>query len=165
MDVLLTDGSSDILLATRKGMAIRFSGTEVREVGRSAQGVRGITLQEGDEVVAAVTPADDRELLTITENGFGKRTPLSDFHPQGRGGQGVISIKTAGRNGGVVDVKIVGPEEGLMLISQQGVMIRMAAKDIPSIGRNTMGVTLMRLSGEDRVMSVASVPEERSPQS
>src|SRR3990167_9466336 len=165
VDVLLTDGSSDILLATRKGMAIRFSGTEVREVGRSAQGVRGISLQEGDEVVAAVTPADDRELLTITENGFGKRTPLSDFHPQGRGGQGVISIKTAGRNGGVVDVKIVGPEEELMLISQQGVMIRMAAKDIPSIGRNTMGVTLMRLSGEDRVMSVASVPEERSPQS
>ena len=158
VDVLLTDGKSDILLASRNGMSITFNERQAREMGRGTRGVRGITLRKGDVVTAAVIADNTKSLFTITENGFGKRTPLSEYRRQNRGGMGLINIKTAGRNGVVVDAKAVGSEDELMLISRNGILIRVPVGGISEIGRNTMGVRIMRMkSTDDKVMSVAAI--------
>jgi len=162
----LTDGSSHILLSTAQGMAIRFEETDVRAMGRSAYGVKGITLAEGDEVVSAeVIPAPQEGLappsiLTVTANGFGKRTEFAEYRLQSRGGKGIITIKTTERNGAVVSAIAVLEAEEVMLITNKGMLIRMPAKGISVIGRNTQGVRLITVeSREEQVAGVARIAE------
>jgi DNA gyrase subunit A len=157
IEAALTDGTQDILISTKLGQAVRFQEGEVREVGRNAQGVRGITLREGDEVVGMVVVRREGTLLTVCENGFGKRSQISDYRITHRGGVGVIDIKTTERNGSVVAVKEVVDEDELMIISQKGILIRLPIRDIKVIGRNTQGVRMISLDGGDRVIDVARV--------
>ena len=149
--VRITEGSSDLLLGTRNGWAIRFREENVRPMGRSARGVRGIRLRQGsadaDEVVGmAVIPREEpATLLTVCEKGYGKRTPTSDYPTKNRGGKGVITIKTTERNGKVVGLRLVTDDDDLMLITDGGKLIRMPVDGVPTIGRNTQGVRLIRL--------------------
>tara|TARA_B100001123_G_scaffold446620_1_gene601611 strand:- start:3361 stop:5859 length:2499 start_codon:yes stop_codon:yes gene_type:complete len=154
----ITDGSQEIVLASKGGQAIRFVESDVRNMGRSAQGVRGITLAAGDSVVGmVVVRGPDSLLLTVCTKGYGKRTEVADYRLTRRGGKGVINIKTTDRNGEVVSVKDVVDDEELMLISQNGILIRQPVGDISSIGRNTQGVKLINLDEGDRVIDVAKV--------
>ncbi len=162
----LTDGASNVLLSTAQGMAIRFEETDVRPMGRSAYGVKGITLAEGDDVVSAevVAPAREGEpvptILTVTANGYGKRTELGEYRVQSRGGKGIITIKTTERNGPVVSAISVLDGEEVMLITNKGMLIRMPAQGISVIGRNTQGVRLITVeSREEQVAGVARVAE------
>ncbi|MGI6492490.1 MAG: DNA gyrase subunit A [Pelotomaculum sp.] len=159
VDVKLTNGHEEILLATRGGLAIRFPEEEVRPMGRDTHGVKGINLKHDDEVVGMETIVPDAYLLAVTENGFGKRTSLNEYRSQARGGKGLINIKTTERNGAVVAVKVVKEEE-IMIISVEGIIIRLKAGDISAMGRATIGVTLMRLDAGDAVVDVAKVVEE-----
>jgi DNA gyrase subunit A len=162
----LTDGRSHVLLSTARGMAIRFEESDVRPMGRSAYGVKGITLEEGDAVVSAesLQPAAEgapgETILTVTANGYGKRTELSEHRVQSRGGKGLITIKTTERNGPVVAAAAVTDAEEVMIITNRGMLIRMPAKGISVIGRNTQGVRLITLeSKEEQVVAVAKVAE------
>ncbi len=161
----LTDGKSHVLLSTAGGMSVRFEESDVRPMGRSARGVKGITLGDGDEVVSAVSlpgdgAASDRTILTVTANGYGKRTDLSEYRVQSRGGKGIITIKTTERNGPVVAAAAVTDAEEAMIITNRGMLIRMPAKGISVIGRNTQGVRLIALeSKEEQVVAVARVAE------
>ncbi|MDD4237724.1 MAG: DNA gyrase subunit A [Desulfotomaculaceae bacterium] len=157
VDVKLTNGQEEIILATSGGQAIRFPEEEVRHMGRATHGVRGISLRRGDEVIGLETVRPEASLLVVTANGFGKRTPLTEYRSQARGGKGLINIKTTERNGPVVAVKVVKDEEEIMMISAEGIIIRLKAGDISTIGRSTMGVTLMRLDAGDSVVAVAKV--------
>jgi len=159
--VKLTDGEQEILLATRKGKAIRFSEKDVRRMGRTAAGVRGIRLGKGDEVIAMEVPFAEASLLTITENGYGKRTRIEEYRLQGRGGKGVINIITSERNGVAVDIKEVTDGDELIVTSLEGIVIRLPASDISVIGRSTQGVRIMKLNEGDKVVAVAKIaPEE-----
>jgi DNA gyrase subunit A len=162
----LTDGCSHVLLSTAQGMAIRFDECDVRAMGRGAYGVKGITLAEGDEVVSAEVIAPGREgepaptILTVTANGYGKRTELDEYRLQSRGGKGIITIKTTERNGPVVAATSVLESDEVMLITNRGMLIRMPAKGISLIGRNTQGVRLITVeSREEQVAGVARVAE------
>ncbi len=157
VDVVLTDGNKNLIIATKKGMAVRFREKDARSIGRSARGVRGISLRKGDEVVGMVISEENKTLLTVTENGYGKRSKISDYRLIKRGGRGVINIKCSSRNGDVVEIKAVDDEDELMFISKEGILIRVSAKDVSVIGRNTQGVTLMKLNPEDKVMSAAKI--------
>ncbi|MBW2970871.1 DNA gyrase subunit A [Candidatus Woesearchaeota archaeon] len=157
IDVVMTDGTKQIMIATKRGYAIRFSEEDIRATGRSTRGVRGIMLRKGDEVVGMVICDKTKNILTVTENGYGKQTPMEDYRLIGRGGKGVINIICSPRNGSVVDVKSVSPEDEIMLISKQGILIRVPVKSISTIGRNTQGVRLMRLNQGDKVMSAAKI--------
>ncbi|MBN8550385.1 MAG: DNA gyrase subunit A [Deltaproteobacteria bacterium] len=164
-----TSGSDEIILATKTGMAIRFLEEEVRPMGRSAVGVRGIKLDDGDAVVGmtvvagqteGATPSENEPtLLTVCENGYGKRTKLSDYRAQGRGGKGVIDIQTEGRNGPAIGICSVNGDSGVMLITSSGKIIRMDARDISVIGRNTMGVRLMNLDEGEKAVAIAHLME------
>jgi DNA gyrase subunit A len=158
--VLVTDGKGEIFIGTHNGMAIRFEEGDVRAMGRAAYGVRGITLRDDDYVVAveAVRPAGS--LLTVTERGYGKRTELEEYRVQSRGGVGVINISTSVRNGHVVGIAYVEEGDELLLITQQGMIIRMPANDVRAIGRATQGVRLIEIEGEDKVVSVARLVEK-----
>jgi DNA gyrase subunit A len=158
MDAVLTAGTDELLLGTREGMAIHFREEDVRAMGRTAYGVKGIALDEGDQVVA-LEVAGAGTVLTVTENGYGKRTPLDEYRVQGRGGKGLINIKTAGRNGRVVGVKFLRGDEGVMLITEKGMIIRLNTADISTIGRNTQGVRLINLEEGDHLVSVARLAE------
>ncbi|NLE30104.1 MAG: DNA gyrase subunit A [Phycisphaerae bacterium] len=161
INVELTHGTNDIILATQDGMAIRFSEEDVRPMGRTARGVKGITLRSGDEVVdmAVVDPQGD--VLTVCENGYGKRTPIEDYRKQTRGGIGIINIKASDRNGRVVGAKSVNDKDQLMLITRNGIVIRFSLKDIRPIGRNTQGVRMIKVEDGDSLMAIAKVvPEE-----
>ncbi|MBS3136097.1 DNA gyrase subunit A [Candidatus Woesearchaeota archaeon] len=158
-DVKLTDGKQQIILATKKGIAIRFDENDVRPVGRNSMGVRGITLEEGDEVISMVLADETKTLLSITENGFGKRTNVSEYRLIGRAGKGVINIITSERNGDVVDVLSVDKED-FMTITRKGIVIRTGSNEIPLIGRNTQGVRIMRLHEGDKVVSMAKIVTE-----
>ncbi|HEX9051858.1 MAG TPA: DNA gyrase subunit A [Anaeromyxobacter sp.] len=160
----LSDGTSHVLLSTAQGMAIRFEESDVRPMGRTAYGVKGITLEEGDQVVSMESlPADEGAsgtILTITANGYGKRTELSEYRIQSRGGKGIITIKTTERNGPVVAAGAVSDAEEVMLITNRGMLIRMPARGISVIGRNTQGVRLIALeSKEEQVVGGAKVAE------
>jgi DNA gyrase subunit A len=158
--VMLTDGSSHILITTANGMAIRFEESEVRAMGRAAYGVKAITLDEDDVVVGADVVAPGTAVLTITENGFGKRTPESEYRVQGRGGKGLITIKTTERNGKVAGVSQVHEEDEVMLITNAGTLIRMAVREISMIGRNTQGVRLITVDSKtEKVASVARLAD------
>jgi len=162
VDVDVTDGTGDLVIATEQGMTIRFDESEVSEMGRSARGVNGIKLQDGDRVAAmvATTDEDARSLLTVTENGYGKRTRLSEYRPQSRYGQGLIDIKTDARNGPVCTAKAVSDDDHLVIMSAKGQIMRIRAGDISEVGRNTMGVTIMELEEGDAVASVTVVPAD-----
>jgi len=158
--VRLTDGKQEIILATRKGKAIRFKEGDVRKMGRTARGVRGITLKSDDEVVSMTVVVPNTSLLTVCEHGFGKRTTEGEYRLQGRGGQGIITIKTTARNGDVVGMLQVADEDDIMMITDGGKIIRLRVSDIRSIGRNTQGVRLFEIDAESKVTSVARLAEE-----
>jgi len=157
--VEVSDGAEQILIGTRNGMAIRFNETDVRPMGRSAYGVRGISLRDDDEVVAMEVVHEGGTVLTVAQNGYGKRTELDEYRVQSRGGFGTINIQTSDRNGKVVGIAYVTDEDELMLISQQGMILRMKAGDIRSIGRATQGVRLIEMEEGDAVVSVAKLAE------
>ncbi|HEY4187479.1 MAG TPA: DNA gyrase subunit A [Polyangia bacterium] len=159
--VRITEGSSDLLLGTSNGWAIRFREENVRPMGRTARGVRGIKLRDGDEVVGmGVVPREGAAtLLTVCEKGFGKRTPTADYPTKNRGGKGVITIKTSDRNGKVVALRIVSDDDDLMIITDGGKLIRMPVAGIPTIGRNTQGVRLIRLDEAERVVAMERMAE------
>ena len=159
--VQMTDGTGEILVGTHDGMAIRFPETDVRPMGRTAYGVRGISLREGDSVVAmeVVLPGEGGTVMTVCENGYGKRTDLDEYRVQSRGGVGIISIHTTSRNGRVAGVAYVRGEDELMLITQLGKVLRMPTSGIRAIGRATQGVRLIEIESEDRVVSVARLAE------
>ncbi len=159
--VQVTDGTREIFLASHDGMAIRFPETDVRPMGRTAYGVRGISLREGDSVVAmeVVEPGGGGTVLTVCENGYGKRTALEEYRVQSRGGVGIISIHTSDRNGRVAGAVYVRDEDELMLITQLGKVLRMPTSGIRAIGRVTQGVRLIEIEAEDRVVSVARLAE------
>ncbi len=160
MAVQVSDGSSQIFIGTRNGMAIRFEEDDVRAMGRTAAGVRGIALRDGDSVVAMEVLTPGGSILTVTEQGYGKRTDLDEYRIQTRGGFGTINIQTSDRNGVVIGVAQVSEADELMLITQQGKTLRMKAADIRSIGRATQGVRLIDIDGEDRAVSIARLPEQ-----
>jgi len=157
--VEVSDGAEQILIGTRNGMAIRFNETDVRPMGRSAYGVRGISLRDDDEVVAMEVVHEGGTVLTVAQNGYGKRTELDEYRVQSRGGFGTINIQTSDRNGKVVGIAYVTDEDELLLISQQGMILRMKAGDIRSIGRATQGVRLIEMEEGDAVVSVAKLAE------
>jgi len=160
--VKITDGSKDILLSTATGMSIRFPESEVRSMGRQAYGVKGITLEDGDEVVGADVVEKDTTILTVTENGYGKRTEEAEYRQQGRGGKGIIDIKTTDRNGKVVGLLQVTDKDEVMLVTNGGMLIRMKAKEISVIGRNTQGVRLIALeSADEKVTGISKLPESQ----
>jgi DNA gyrase subunit A len=155
--VKLTDGHKDIIIGSRHGKAIRFSEADVRATGRGARGVRGIRLIGNDCVVGMDIVRDDATLLTITENGFGKRTQFGEYRKMNRGGQGVITIISSIRNGMVVDVKAINETDELMVTTSGGIIIRVPVSDIRIQGRNTQGVKIMNVKNKDKVMAVARV--------
>ena len=157
--VELTDGAGEIFIGTRTGKAIRFPQADVRPMGRTARGVRGIRLRQGDEVVAMTVVRPDSTVLTVTENGYGKRTDLGEYRVQSRGGVGIISIQASERNGRVAGVACVDGDDEVLLITQQGKVLRMVARDARPIGRATQGVRLIGISDDDRVVSVARLVE------
>ncbi|MDG6221230.1 MAG: DNA gyrase C-terminal beta-propeller domain-containing protein, partial [Candidatus Thermoplasmatota archaeon] len=166
VSVKITDGEKEIVLATQNGMAVRFHETEIRSMGRVAAGVRGIRLRPGDRVVSMAVVSEEDVLLTMTENGFGKRTPVEQYRKIHRGGYGVITIKTDGRNGKVVEVMKVEDGDQLLVSSKEGMIIRMAVDEIRVISRNTMGVRLMRLRrDDDKIIALAHLasPGELGP--
>ncbi len=158
--VKLTDGTKDIIIGSRHGKAIRFSETDVRPTGRGGRGVRGIRLVGDDYVVGMDIVSDDATLLTITENGFGKRTRFDEYRKLNRAGQGVITIISSIRNGLVVDVKAINESDELMITTSDGIIIRVPVSDIRVQGRNTQGVKIMNVKSGDKVMAVARVAGE-----
>jgi DNA gyrase subunit A len=156
VNVAITDGDAEILLVASHGKAIRFSEADVRPMGRGAAGVRGIKLPDGHEVIA-LTIMRDGLILTATENGYGKRTPVDEFPVQGRGGQGVIAIQTTDRNGDTVGAIQVAEDDEIMLISSNGTLVRTGVDDISIMGRNTQGVRLIRVESEQRLVGLARI--------
>ncbi len=154
-----TDGTKDLVIGSQNGMAIRFSEEDARPMGRSAYGVRGMQLREGDVVVAMVVVAEGATLLTVCENGFGKRTELSEYRQQTRGGIGLKNVQTSDRNGLVIDIANVIDTDEVLLVSEQGQIIRMTAGDLRPIGRDTQGVKLMDLAEGDKLVSMATLSE------
>jgi len=164
VDVRITVGTFDVMLGTRNGMATRFREEQVRPMGRASGGVRGIRLKEGDEVIgmAVLRPDSAETLITVCERGYGKRTALADYPIKNRGAQGVITIKATERNGKVVGMRIVSDDDDLMIITDRGKLIRMPVHGIPTIGRNTQGVRLIRLDDEagEKVVAVERLAEK-----
>jgi len=158
--VQVSDGTHEIFIGTRDGMSIRFSESDVRSMGRTAGGVRGISLRDDDEVVGMDVITSGGTILSVTEQGFGKRTGVDEYRVQSRGGVGIINIQTTERNGKVIGIAQVTDEDELMLITQQGKILRMASKDIRTIGRATQGVKLIDIEGEDRAVSIARLAEK-----
>ena len=162
----LVEPGQDILLATRTGMAVRFGEADVRSMGRVSTGVKGIQLRGDDVVVDMVVIGDDpASLLTLCEHGYGKRTPSTEYPRIRRGGKGVIDIKTSERNGPVVSSKLVAEDNEIMIVTQNGIMIRLPVEGISQIGRNTQGVRVINVDDEDRVIDMTSVvvEDEESP--
>ena len=158
----LTDGSYDIILASENGMSIRFSEKDVRPTGRATRGVRGMTLVEGDRVIGMEVVSDNTVgyLVSVTRNGYGKRTRIGEYRLQSRGGKGLITIKTSERNGPVVDIKMTGEDEDLMLVTSQGKILRTRVGDLSVIGRNTQGVRLMNMDAGEVIVAVAKLAEK-----
>ena len=160
ISVKRTGGEDTLLVGTRKGLAIRFDERDARPMGRVTMGVRGIRLQSGDEVVGMELAREGTTLLTVTEKGFGKRSPLSEYKIQSRGGKGITNYKLSEKTGLVVGIRTVTEEEDLLLISSDGILIRMAASDVSLIGRSTQGVRLMRLSDGVDIVNLATADKE-----
>ncbi|MEM4258701.1 MAG: DNA gyrase subunit A [Candidatus Thermoplasmatota archaeon] len=165
MSVVLTDGTKMIMMASSDGQASRFAESEIRPMGRTAHGVIGMRLNKGDRVVAMTAVDEDGSLLTLTENGFGKRSPIADYRQTHRGSKGVRTIVTNERNGKVIFVSQVSDDEELIITTMQGMTVRIPVRDIRSQGRNTMGVRIMRLNEGDKVVSVTKVMAENDEKS
>ncbi len=172
VDVIKTDGNCHVLMGTSQGMSIRFEEGNARLMGRTAAGVKGINLAEGDSVVGAVLAEDDMDLMTMTENGYGKRTPMLDYlvhsedgstRAQSRGGKGRRDIKTGDRNGLVADIRAVRDTDSLMFITAKGMLVRIPASDISTIGRNTKGVRVVNLKDGDRLIAAAKIEAIETP--
>lgn len=161
VNVTLTDGDQEIILATEKGQAIRFHEQDARSTGRVTRGVKGITLRGGDRVVSMDKIREYGDLLVITSQGYGKRSLIKDYRVQSRAGIGVRNIKYTPRNGDVVSVMVIRKDEEIMMISAEGVMIRLRVGDISIMGRSTQGVILMKLDQDDRVVAVARVVSKK----
>jgi len=157
--VEITAGKHDILLFSSAGKSIRFKESDVRSVGRTAIGVRGIRLATNNKVVSLIVAESTDPILTATEKGYGKRTQLDEYRTQARGGSGVISIKTSDRNGQVVGAIQVTDDDEMMLISNKGTLVRARAADVSIIGRNTQGVTLINIAKDEELVSVAKIAE------
>ena len=160
MRVKLTDGKKDLIIATHDGYAIRFNESEVRAMGRVARGVRGIRLRKGDYVIGASLAKEDSELLIVTENGYGKKTALDEYRAQTRGGKGVFTYKITQKTGKLAGMKAVTPEDDIMLITSDGVVIRIHSDEISTYGRQTQGVRVMRLDEGVNVVSIARTERE-----
>ena len=160
--VRMTTGEAEILLGTRNGLAIRFAETDVRSMGRTARGVRGIALGKDDEVVAMEVVVADGDVLTVSEDGLGKRTMVSEYRIQTRGGKGIINLKVTEKTGPVVGFRIVRPEQEMMLITVDGIIIRFEVDEVSVFGRNSQGVKLMRLDEGDKVVALAAVQRKMS---
>jgi len=158
--VKFTDGESSLMLGTKDGMAIAFQEDDVRAMGRIARGVKGITLREGDEVVGMDLLHRGMEVLAVTENGYGKRTTVDEYPRQTRGGKGRINLKVTEKTGPVIGIKVVREDQELMLISGDGIVIRMNVADISVVGRNTQGVKLMNMGENDKVASLATMEQK-----
>jgi DNA gyrase subunit A len=156
VNVELTDGHRDIMLFSDAGKAIRFAETEVRDMGRSARGVRGIRLYDKQKVIALIVVGEGA-VLAVTENGYGKRTPVNDYQQRGRGGQGVISIQTSGRNGRVIGAVQVESDQEIMLITDGGTLVRTPVEGISLVGRNTKGVKLITLQGTEKLAGLEKI--------
>jgi DNA gyrase subunit A len=152
-----TDGDDDLILVSSEGKAVRFHESDVRPTGRNTQGVAGMRLPRAHHVVGMATARDDADLFCVTSGGYGKRTPISSYPVHRRGGQGVITIKDAPDRGDLVAIAFVRDNHELILVSQDGVVIRIPVVSVRTMGRNTMGVRVMNLRGEDRVASMARV--------
>jgi DNA gyrase subunit A len=155
--VALTDGERDVMLFASNGKAVRFAENEVRSMGRTATGVRGMRLAEGEEVRSLIVIEGDGDILTASERGFGKRTPVVDYPRKGRGTQGVIAIQTTARNGRLVGAIQLSDHHEVLLISDGGTLVRTRAAEISQVGRNTQGVTLMRLAEDETLQAVERV--------
>jgi len=160
--VVLTDGSKDVIIATEQGMAVRFNEKDVRPMGRTAYGVRGIKLKAEDKVVGMVVAEKNKTLLTVTAKGYGKRTQIEEYRLISRGGVGVTNIKITDKNGKVVTIRAVRDQDDLMLISQKGIIIRIPSKSISVIGRATQGVRVMKLDEGDRLVAAAKIVSEET---
>jgi DNA gyrase subunit A len=165
-----TDGHCDILLASSSGKAARFKESDVRAMGRTARGVRGIRLTGGHRVISLIVPAGDGFVLCASENGYGKRTPMADFPVKGRGAQGVIALQTSRRNGDLVGAVQMFPGDEMMLISNLGTLVRTAGDGVSIQGRNTQGVRLINLRGDEKLVGVERIvesetdPEDSNPE-
>lgn len=157
INVFLTNGQADVIMGTKFGYSVRFAETAVRNMGRTATGVRGITLRDGDQLVGATMISDEQEVLVLTEKGFGKRTPASEYPTKGRGGKGIKTLKVAEKNGPLAGLTTVSGAEDIMVITDTGVIIRTSVANISQTGRSTMGVKVMRLNDEAKIMTFALV--------
>ena len=160
INVRKTHGNKEIIVVTKDGMAIRFSEKDVREMGRNAAGVKAITLNEGDEVISMDLIEEGKDLLVVSEKGFGKRTSLDEYRIQNRGGKGLITYQVKQKTGSLISAKVVDKTDEVMLISLNGIIIRLKVGDISKMGRSTQGVTLMRIEEDDKVVAVAKHVEE-----
>jgi len=157
VDVAVTDGKQNVMLFSNSGKSVCFNEEDVRVMGRGASGVRGMTIHEGQEIIGLIIGTEG-SVLNITENGFGKRTPISDFPIHRRGGQGVIAIQTSERNGSVVAAVLVDENDEIMLITDGGTLVRTRVEEIRELGRNTQGVTVIKLSDAEKVVGVDRIP-------
>jgi DNA gyrase subunit A len=158
----ITDGSKDVMLFATNGKAVRFNENDVRSMGRTARGVRGINLATGEKMIAILIPAENGNILTASTNGYGKQTPIVDYPTKGRGGKGVISMNTDERNGNIVGAVQVFSGDELMLISDQGTLVRTRVDEISVQGRNTMGVRVIRLKEGEHLVNVARIAEQET---
>jgi DNA gyrase subunit A len=157
VDVVITDGSDHIMLLADTGKSVRFSETDVRAMGRTAGGVRGMRIADGQHVISMIKVEEGGSILTATENGYGKRTNVDDYPLKGRGGQGVISIVTNDRNGKIVGAVQVQDDNEIMLITNNGTLVRISVAEISEMGRNTQGVRLIRLTNDEKLVEVEKI--------
>ncbi len=160
IDAMLTNGSQELLLGSLQGKAVRFKESELREMGRTAAGVKGITLGQDDRVIGMVPVQRGSSLLVVTEQGYGKRSKIEDYRLTHRGGKGIVALKITERVGRMIAMKVVMDTDDIMIITAKGVIIRQPVKGISVLGRNTQGVRLIRLDEGDRIADVARVVKE-----
>ena len=158
ISVKITNNDSELILGTKDGLAIRFHESDVRPMGRAAHGVRGIRLKPGDYVVDSVTILDGTKLLTLTENGYGKKTDFDEYRAQSRGGKGIFNYKLTEKTGKVIGLKAVTEDDDIMVITSDGVIMRTHTAEISTFGRQTQGVRVMRLSDGIKAVSIATTP-------
>lgn len=159
--VQMTDGNKEVIIASHLGMSIRFKESDVRPMGRTAMGVKGMELNEGDYVIGMELVKEGASVLCISENGYGKKTPVDEYRTQTRGGKGIITMNTTKKTGNLVALKMVTDDDDLMIINSEGTVIRIDTKEIATMGRNTQGVTLMKLDDEATVVSIARIRRDQ----
>jgi DNA gyrase subunit A len=155
--VRMTSGEDELILVTEMGRAVRFAEEDVRPMGRTAAGVIGVRMATKNRVIAAEVVQPDADLFVISRNGYGKRTPLEEFHRRGRGGTGVTAMKMTERNGLLAAARVINDDDSLMMVSERGMVIRVAANQISRIGRTTQGVSVMRLNDGDQLASITRI--------